>query len=332
MKVLFAVLCVLCGIIFVYEILTRKFKQPYQFNFIIGKAGSGKSTTYCKLAYRYLSRGYHVYGTDDITVYIKEKGKREKVPVQVKKIDPQQLFRYQFPKNSVILLDEMGIAVNNREFKNWDKRNTAFYSRYRHDKLIIYGWSQSFNCDKIVRSMVSQFWICERYMRCWSVCRRLIMKPVVVHPTGDAPSSIQDDFVEDPKLLRPVLGGMMVTFIPHWIKCYDTYEVPESQKAMRDIDYSEDPTPYAPLNKKRWNIKDLKDKIKGQWSKLRGRYADAKRRVIPFMRSQNVTASMRNIKHRLGMTHRHLMNRLPKGRSDKKSLDDSSSRTIYHAE
>lgn len=249
MKFIFYFIYGLIGLIFIYEILTRKYKQPYQLNMVIGKPGSGKSTMYAKLAYRYLSRGYHVYGTDPVTIFIKDKKTRQKVAVQVKEIKVDQLYRYQFPPDSVILVDEGGTIFHNRNFKNFDKRNVLFFKRYRHDKLIIWFWSQSFDIDVVIRNLVSQFWICDKYLRCWSVCRRLVMKPVVVHPGENAPARIEDDFVEDPKLLRPVLGGMMVTFIPAWIKSFDSYEIPDSQRNLRDIDLTDDPVPFNPKKK-----------------------------------------------------------------------------------
>ena len=250
MKYILYFIYALIGVIAIYEFLTRKYKQKYQLNMVIGKPGSGKSTMYAKLAHRYLSRGYHVYGTDPVTVYIKDKKTRKKVPVQVKAIKVDQLYRYQFPEDSVILVDEGGTVFHNRNFKNFDKRNVLFFKRYRHDKLIIWFWSQSFDIDLVIRNLVSQFWICDKYLRCWSVCRRLIMKPVVVHPSEEAPARICDDFVEDPKLLRPVLGGMMVTFIPHWVKMFDSFEIPENQLALRDIDLTDDPVPFQPKMKR----------------------------------------------------------------------------------
>ena len=91
--------------------------------------------------------------------------------------------------------------------------------------------------------MVTQFWLAEKYLRVFCVMRRLIMKPVVVHPQGDAPSSIQDDFVEDPKLLRPVLGGLKITYIPRLINQHDSFFLPEKLLNERVNDFSGDPVP-----------------------------------------------------------------------------------------
>lgn len=267
---------VFSAIIVLYSKLTAKYVQPYQLNMVISKPGGGKSTMCVKLAHYYMKRGHHVFSTEKIEVPILDPKTRKKIIVETTPIKVNQLYRYQFPPDSVILVDEMGVHFHNRQFKNFDKRNVAFFKRYRHDKLIIWGFSQSFDVDLTIRNLVSQFWVLEKYARVFAVARRLIMKPVVVHPTGDAPSSIQDDFVEDPKLLRPVLGGMKVTFIPHWVKSFDSYEIPEDQMKERDIDLTDTPLPYRPKTTYRF-----KDSTKIAFANLvrRGRQGLASRRM-----------------------------------------------------
>lgn len=234
---------VICLLIVLYNRLTSRFVQPYQCNMVIGKAGTGKSMTMTKLAHKYLSEHRHVYSSEKIAVWCKDPKTHKKVLLETKEIDPKRLYSYSFPPGSVILLDEIGTIFSSREFKTFDKRNRNFFKYYRHDKLIIWMWSQSFDCDLVIRNMVTQFWLAEKYLRVFCVMRRLIMQPVVVHPQGDAPSSIQDDFVEDPKLLRPVLGGLKITFIPRWINQHDSFYLPEAMLNERVNDFSADPVP-----------------------------------------------------------------------------------------
>lgn len=245
MKFILIFLLVIFLGVFFFDLFTRKYKQPYQFNMVIGSPGAGKSTMYCKLAHYYLSRGYHVYGTDPVQIVIKDKKTREKTVVQVKEIDAKHLYRYRFPEDSVILLDELGTVFHNRAWKEFNKENVLFWKHFRHCHLIVWGWSQSFDIDLTLRNLVSQFWIQERKMRIFSVARRLVMKPVVVHPQGEGVARITDDFVEDPKLLKPVVGGMKVIFIPRWVKNFDSYVIPEKMAQNMDIDFSVDPVPYV---------------------------------------------------------------------------------------
>lgn len=239
------ILVIFLGVV-IFEKLTRFLVQKYQFNLVIGKVGSGKSVMYTQLAHYYLSRGYCVYGTEDITVYVKDKKTRTQNPVQVKKVKADQLYRYKFPKDSVVLIDEIGTIFPARGYKEFSKKNITWWKRYRHNQLIIWAWSQSFDCDLILRNLVTQFWILERKFRIFAVARRLVMKPVVVHPQGEGVARITDDFVEDPKIMRPVLGGSRWIYIPRWIQHYDSYEIPEEISSLVEIDWSDDEPPYLP--------------------------------------------------------------------------------------
>ena len=75
----------------IYDRLTRKFVQVSQLNMVIGKPGCGKSTTYAKLAAEYGRKHYHIFGTEEITVYIKGKKKGEKIPIHVEPIQADKL-------------------------------------------------------------------------------------------------------------------------------------------------------------------------------------------------------------------------------------------------
>ena len=110
-------------VIFVWDRLTRKYVQKYQINMVIGKPGVGKSTFLTKLACDYIRRGYTVYSTEPIKVEVKDPKTHKKIVVQVKAINVKELYRYTFPEDSVLLLDEIGIDFNNRKFKAWDERN-----------------------------------------------------------------------------------------------------------------------------------------------------------------------------------------------------------------
>lgn len=255
MGFIFKVLLFFVIVIVVWDKLTRKYVQKYQINMVIGKPGVGKSTFLVKLASYYTRLGYHVYSTEPITIKVKDRKTRKETLVQIKEINIKELYRYAFPADSVLLLDEIGIDFNNRKFKAWDERNTSMIKLYRHDKLIIWGFSQSFDVDKTFRNCVTQFWILEKYARVLTIARRLVMKPVVVHPTNDGPSSIQDDFQEDPKLMRPILGGMKICYLPKWVNYHDSWALPEKVTSLRDIDYTEDELPIIKkkIYRRRWD-------------------------------------------------------------------------------
>ncbi len=148
--ILFKIIFVIFIVIFVYNLLTKKYVQPYQINMVIGKPGTGKSMTMTKLAHKYLEEHRHVYSSEKVSVWCKDPKTHKKVLLETKEIDPKRLYSYSFPSGSVILLDEIGTIFGSRDFKTFDKRNRDFFKYYRHDKLIIWMWSQSFDCDLII--------------------------------------------------------------------------------------------------------------------------------------------------------------------------------------
>ena len=267
LKIVFWVSSVICGLFLIFHLLTRKYLEDSQFNFLIGKPGSGKSTFLTKIAAESFMQGKHVYSSETITVSLrnprlsrsfrlfrnllrliskkyKENHEDEEIILSTKTIDPAALYRYQFPPGSVVLVDEIGVLFHNRRYKEFDSRLVAHFKRYRHDHVTYWVCSQSMDCDKVIRDIVSRYWMLSKRFRVWSIAQRLVCTPRKVQPSNDAPASIQDDFVEDPKLMKPIVGGMKICFIPHWAKMFDSYEIPASQQALRDIDYSSDPIPY----------------------------------------------------------------------------------------
>ena len=88
---------------------------------IIGPSGSGKSTFVQKLA---ITRGYlkgrPVYANFDVAF--------------ARKIDMKNFGKYSFPENSLILLDEISLFYDNRNFKNFKQEITDYLRYQRHFK------------------------------------------------------------------------------------------------------------------------------------------------------------------------------------------------------
>ena len=233
----------------IYDYFTKPYVNRYQINFLVGKPSAGKTLTLVKIAHDAFLKGYHVFSTEKYYIPIKV-SRHEKVIMETVTIDAKALYRYQFPPRSVVLLDEVGLIYNNRNWKKFDERLKESWKLYRHDRTTYWIASQNLDADKVLRDLVTQYWLLERKFRIFTIARRLRAKQQVVQPTADSPGTIQDGFVEDPKFMRPVFGGMMITFIPKWVGCYDSYEIPEHMKKLRDIDYSDLPVPYSGKPKK----------------------------------------------------------------------------------
>ena len=98
---------------------------------VFGKKGSGKSTLMCKLALKYTKKGFKVYCNSYIpgTYYF----------------DAADVGFYHFPEKSVLLIDEVGMIWDNRDFKSFKKEVRDYFKLQRHYKHIVYLFSQSFD-------------------------------------------------------------------------------------------------------------------------------------------------------------------------------------------
>ena len=156
-KIILIITGSLFGLFFIFHVLTKKYLPDCQFNFLVGKPGSGKSTFLCKLATEAFKAHKHVFSSEPITVTFRYK--HEKVTLSTIQINPKALYRYSFPKGSVVLIDEIGVLFNNRRYKEFDQRLTEHFKRYRHDHVTYWVCSQNLDADKQIRDIVTQYWM-----------------------------------------------------------------------------------------------------------------------------------------------------------------------------
>lgn len=213
---------------------TCKFLNPYKLIFVFGKKGSGKSTLLQKLSYQYVRKGWTVYSTEvsDIgqNVPIKQKKKHRRKTEEeeqrfytIRKIDPKKIYEYQFPPKSCIFIDEVSLIWDNRNFKNMDPKVVAWFRYQRHYKCRVYLFSQSFDIDKKLRDLCDEMYIVNKFARVLVRAKRIIRKPIVVHPSPEAPARIDEDLVVDGPLMA-IFGGRIYASIPHWAKTYDSFK------------------------------------------------------------------------------------------------------------
>lgn len=228
MLTLFVFLIKACGIaiciFMIYHILTRKFINPYKLIFLFGKKGSGKSTLLAKLTAKHLRRGWTVYSTecphssDDEKYYdftfVPDKG-------SLNYINPSKIFEYNFPRRSCILIDEVSLIWDNRDFKHMDKRVIEWFRYQRKHGCRVYFFSQTFDIDKKLRDLADEMYLVNKYFRVLVVASHIVRKPVVVHPGPESPARIDDDMIVDGPLMT-FFGGKIFAWIPYWAKRYDT--------------------------------------------------------------------------------------------------------------
>lgn len=209
---IFLILCV-CFSVFclVFHKLTKKFLNPYKLVFVFGKKGSGKSTLLQKLSYKYYKNGWTVYSTE------------ESLSPEILPIDPKNIYNYEFPEHSCIFIDEVSLIWDNRDFKTMDKKVIEWFRYQRHHKCRVFLFSQSFDIDKKLRDLTDEMYIVNKYFRVLVRAKRILRKPIVVHPSPEAPARIDEDLIVDGPLMA-FFGGRLYAFIPYWAKRYDSFK------------------------------------------------------------------------------------------------------------
>lgn len=209
-------------LIIFWHFTTIKYINPYKLYFYFGKKGSGKSTLLSKIAYENLKKGHQVYSQEVMSFKIRTKAFHKKELVSTIPIEPRNIYDYSFPPGSVVLIDEASLLWSNRDFKSFDKKIVNWFQQQRKYKVSVHLFSVSFDIDKKIRDLCDEMYIVRKYMRVFSVAKHVVRKPIIVHPMGDAPASIQDDIIEDGLLLAP-FGGIKFTLIPKWTRYFDSF-------------------------------------------------------------------------------------------------------------
>ena len=117
-----------------FSIYSSKFNNPFKLIFIFGKKGSGKSTLMVKYMVKYLKRGWSVY-TDMVGVNING----------VRYFKTNDLSTFKPVEKSAIFLDEVGLSMDNRNFKSFPEGLRDFFALQRKYKCRVYVNSQSYD-------------------------------------------------------------------------------------------------------------------------------------------------------------------------------------------
>lgn len=193
-----------------------KYRNPYRFRMYIGKKGSGKTTMIVKLALKYQKKGMKVYST---------------VPVPgCYFIEPYRLGVDYIPPNSVILIDEVGMVWDNRNFKEFSKANRDYFKLQRHYKHIVYAFSQAFDIDIKLRNLTDELYIMRSFCNCMSLARKVLRRITILSASREGQATGESRIVDDLKydsLLFFWCGAIQFTWLPKYAKYFDSYDVPE---------------------------------------------------------------------------------------------------------
>lgn len=188
----------------------RSLNNPYKLFMVFGKKGSGKSTYLCKIAKSYLKKKFIVYTnmTDC------------KIP-GVRLIEPEKLGDFVPEPRSCVLLDEVGMLYDNRNFKSFKPSVRDFFKLQRHYHCVVYLASQSFDVDKKLRDLTDRMFLVNALFPWLSLVRPITKKIGLVEASSQGESRIVDN------LKFGSIFSWKFIFIPKYIKSFDSFLAPE---------------------------------------------------------------------------------------------------------
>ena len=188
------------------------YRNPYRLIMVFGKKGSGKTTFIVKMTHKYLKKGFRVYST---------------VPVPGAYLfDVSKIGFCDFPPESVIFIDEVGMIWDNRNFKSFKTEVRDYFKLQRHYRHTVYLFSQSFDVDIKLRNLTDSMYLIKNYLNVISVARRVNRSITIVHPSGEGESRIADDMDFAP-LLAFWAFPIRLTWVPAWTRYFNSFEVPK---------------------------------------------------------------------------------------------------------
>lgn len=208
----FLVIAFACFMAFlgVFNYTTRKYLNPYKLYLVFGKKGSGKSTYLVKLAQTHLKKGWNVYTNMD-----------ELFMEGVRHFDIQHLGEFVPEAESLLLLDEVGMIWDNRDYKLFKPSVRDFFKLQRHYRVKVYMASQTFDVDKKIRDLCDGMFLHQNMARVFTVGKRIVRKVVITQSTSEAESRISEDLVIQP------FWEWTFTYIPKWAEYFDSHALPE---------------------------------------------------------------------------------------------------------
>lgn len=160
----------------VAKVESIKCRQPNKFVNISAPVGTGKTT----LAVNEIR--------EEIYKKIIEEGKEKKLKIYSNvpilgtyRLRVRDLGKFLI-KNCVIIIDEAGIEMNNRDYKtNFTKAMLAWFKKHRHYKADIYYFSQAWDdADKKMRDLATELWLLNKSFIPFRVSVKRIRKKIEI--------------------------------------------------------------------------------------------------------------------------------------------------------
>lgn len=213
-------------VLFLFDRFTRRYINPYRLYLVFGKKGFGKSTYLVKMALKYAKKGWNIYtNMEDMNI------------PGVRIIDIDDLGDFVPAADSVLLLDEVGMVWDARNFKNFKPSVRDFFKLQRHYRCIVYMASQTFDVDKKLRDLCDGMFLHENFARVFSLGRRIAKTITLTEASSEGESRIAES------LKFKLFWYSTLTLIPKYSMYFDSHIIPP----VPEIAYREvPPGPSAP--------------------------------------------------------------------------------------
>lgn len=225
----------------VVSYLSRKYANPYKLTFIFGKKGAGKSCWMVALMLKYIKLGYTVY-TDMADINISG----------VRIVKPGSFANFAPEPHSVLFLDEVGISMDNRNFKNFPPGLRDFFKYIRKMKCVVYMNSQAFDVDKKVRDTTDSMALVTSVLGCISIYRPIKRSICLVDATAQSDSRIADN------LRFTSLFSFRVLWMPKYFKYFNSLEMPPREYVSYSLPSEDALVPLFGLQRLRSDINELR--------------------------------------------------------------------------
>lgn len=203
------IIAVVIGGIVGFKAYTNRYYNPYTLTLIYGKKGCGKSTIAQKLIYQHYKRGWHIYYNDGDSRFRRGTA-----------IDASKLWTYTYEPHSLIVIDEVNLLWDNRQFKSFPRELGAWFRLQRHYKVKVILFSQTADADKKIRDLTDRVYLCKRIAQVLIVCTPYVKDIVYIEPKKEGDVS---GFIDryDKCSIGPI--GKMYCWLPKWVKTHDSF-------------------------------------------------------------------------------------------------------------
>lgn len=181
---------------------------------------TGKSTYATKIAHKCMKKNIPVYSN----FYIRDTFMYNK----------EDLGKYDI-SNCKLILDEVGLEFNNREFKTFPKEALSFFKLHGHYKVSIDVFSQDWSdMDKKIRTLAQRLYIIRRSRIPFFIRAIPIYKKIGIN---EMTKEICDEYYTLGNFLNLFFGKWC--FMPKYWKMFDSFDAPKLPP-MKQVKYSKE--------------------------------------------------------------------------------------------